>query len=163
MKRVSLAIIENGRATEWLTSSVLLIFAFTLALPGDTLAGEGFRVFRILGMDEAMLSTPLALVGAARLVALYINGNWRRSPILRAIGAIIGAAVLGSLGMAFGWAYVETVWHAMQQSQTWLGFFVLISAGLGPSTGAGTYTVLAAFDILATLRSGADIRAAKGL
>lgn len=158
-RRLAFALIEHGRATEWLTSFVLLGFALALALPGDTLDGEGFRAFRNLGLDEAMISTPLALLAVARLVALYINGSWRRSPLLRVIGACLGAGVLGVIGMAFGWPYVESwlavVWggdHSMPGSTIYL---------VGASTGASTYTVLAAFDLLAAVRAGADYRMAR--
>lgn len=149
-RRIAYALIEHGRATEWLTSIVLLVFAMTLALPGDTFAGSSFRVFRYMGLDEAMVSTPLALIASARLVALYINGNWRRSPLLRAIGASVGAGILLSLGITFGWPYFA----ALVSGQISVG-------NIAASTGAGTYTVLAGFDLLAAWRSGADLRVAR--
>jgi hypothetical protein len=141
-RRIAFALIEHGRATEWLTSSVLLVFAAVLALPGDTLASPGFMVLREFGFDEAMVSTPLALVAAGRIVALYINGNWRRSPELRAVGAVIGSAIFGFLALSFGWPY-------------------LVGVSSSASTGAATYTVLALFDVLAAYRSGADVRLAR--
>lgn len=145
--RISYALIAHGRATEWLTATCLLAFALTLSLPGETLAGSGFRTFKELGFDDAMLAAPMALIAAIRLAALYINGNWRRSPLARMLGAIVGAAVFGMLGAAFGWPFLE-------------------GALIGPeaqaaSTGAATYTVLALFDALAAYRSAADLELAK--
>ncbi|WP_373354063.1 hypothetical protein [Pseudoroseicyclus sp. CXY001] len=141
MRRIASALVQHGRATEWLTSLVLLGFALALMLPGETMAEPSFSTFDGIGFDDAMVSTPLALIAAMRLVALYINGSWRRTPTLRMAGAVVGAGIFGFLAMAFGWPYV-------------------IGAAVAPSTGAGTYTVLALFEILAAYRSGADARLA---
>ena len=146
-KRIAFAIIEHGRATEWLTSTVLLVFALTLMMPGDTMGRAGFAPFRAMGFDEAMLSTPLALIASARLAALYINGQWRRSPVMRAVGAIVGATVFTMLSVTFGWA--------------WLVSGALFQSSVALTTGVGTYLVLAAFDVLAAYRSGADVRIAR--
>lgn len=84
--KIRLSLIEQGRAAEWLTSSVLLSFAVFLAFPGDTLSStNGYVGFRNLSFDEASLATPLALISASRMAALYINGNWRRSPVVPSV------------------------------------------------------------------------------
>ena len=136
-RHVVTALIQHGRVAEWLTSLVLLTFAITLALPGNTLRINGYRGFAELGFDEASLSTPLALLACARLAALYVNGAWRRSPLMRAVGAAVGAAVYLMLSVTFAWA-----WFADDR------------ASLG--TASGTYLVLGLFDLLAAYRSGAD-------
>lgn len=141
MGTFKLNLLEQGRATEWLTSLVLLGIAVVLSLPGDTLASPSFRSFKDLGLDEAMVSTPIALLGSARLVALYINGNWRKSPEMRMIGAVCGASIFAMISMALLW---PTFTH-----------------GHAVSTGASTYLVLALFDALAAYRSGADVRVVK--
>ncbi|QDC11286.1 hypothetical protein FHY55_19510 [Oceanicola sp. D3] len=141
-RRLAFAIIEQGRATEWLTSAVLLGFALTLALPGDTFAGSGYAGFRNLNFDEAMISTSLALLASSRIAALYINGNWRRSPMVRAVGATVGATIFAMLAVTFGWQWI-TAGGPFQQS---------IALG----TGTATYGLLALFDLLAAYRSGAD-------
>jgi hypothetical protein len=41
-------------------------------------------------------------LAAARLAALYINGNWRRSPMLRLIGAATKSRTPDILTTAFG-------------------------------------------------------------
>ena len=56
MRTLTTAIIENGRATEWLTGSVLLVFALTLSLPGDTLARSSFAGFGAMGLEETSLA-----------------------------------------------------------------------------------------------------------
>lgn len=141
VKRIASALIEHGRASEWLTSSVMLAFALVLAVPGDTMTGRGFSMMVRMGFDEATVAVPLALVGSARLAALYINGNWRRSPMLRRIGATVGSTFFAMLGMAFLWPSLEV--------------------GSPVSTAVSTYFVLSIFDGLAAYRSGADARLAR--
>lgn len=138
IKRIGYSIIEQGRAAEWITSTILLGFALTLALPGNSLGSEAFRVFRDLGATESSISAPLAIVGTARMTALYINGHWRRSPFLRMAGAIMGASIFSMLAIAIFWS-------------SW-------GDGHPLSPGAITYFVLALFDALAAYRSGADAR-----
>lgn len=140
LTRIAAAVVEHGRATEWLTSFVMLSFAVILALPGDTMSAEVFSALVDIGFHEVTIGVPLALVASMRLVALYINGNWRRSPMLRLIGASIGSSMFAMLAMAFLWPTIES--------------------GRALSPAVGTYLVLALFDGLAAYRSGADARLA---
>lgn len=131
-------LLQHGRALEWLTSCALLVFALTLAMHGDTLAGNSsFAGFVALGLDETAIAMPLSWVAAARMAGLYINGAWRRSPMLRMIGAIVGATVFGGLSIMFAGPYIFGSAPAL-------------------TTGAGVYAVLCAFDLLAAYRTGAD-------
>lgn len=142
-RRIAFALIEHGRAAEWVTSLVLLTFAVTLALPGNTLLlSPSYRGFLNLGFDEASLVLLFSLLGGARVTALYINGSWRRSPALRAVGAWFGAATFASLSVTFGWNYFTT-------------------PGVALGTGTGTYAVLAFCDLLAAYRSAADARVSR--
>lgn len=138
MVRVSDMLLQHGRALEWLTSCALLVFALTLALPGDTLASNpSFRGFVAMGLDETAIAMPLSWIAAARMAGLYINGAWKRSPLLRMLGAIVGAVVFGGLSIMFAGPYVFGTSPAL-------------------TTGAGVYAVLCAFDLLAAYRTGAD-------
>lgn len=140
MGLIFLNMFEHGRATEWLTSFILLGFAVALAAPGDTLASSaGFRAFVQFNLSEASISTPLAIIAVLRIVALQINGRWRRSPLLRLAGAVLGAALFSILGMAFLWPS--------------------LIYGAPLSTGVATYFLLAFFDGLSAYRSAADARA----
>ncbi|QPM89392.1 hypothetical protein [Pseudooceanicola algae] len=142
-RRIAFALIEHGRATEWLTSLVLLGFAMTLALPGDTFTmSPSYQGFRNLGFDEAAISTPLSLLASMRLVALYVNGSWQRTPMLRAVGAVVGATVFTMLTITFAWNWIT-------------------HSNIALSTGPATYGTLALFDFLAAYRSGADVRASR--
>ncbi|MDO6732864.1 hypothetical protein Q4577_22885 [Marinovum sp. 2_MG-2023] len=137
--KVSDTLLQQGRALEWLTSAVILIFAITLALPGDTLAtSSAFMAFRVLGAEEATMAVPLTIIGSMRMAGLWINGNWQRSPLLRCIGAVFGAGLFAWLAMLFSVPYLSGQTAAL-------------------TTGVGTYLVLALFDILAAYRSAADV------
>lgn len=143
MTRMSDVLLQHGRALEWLTSCALLVFALTLALPGDTLASSpSFSGFLDAGLDEAAIAMPLSWIAAMRMAGLYINGAWRRSPLLRMVGAIIGAGVFGFLAVMFAVPYLTGQQVAL-------------------STGAGLYAVLCVFDLLAAYRTGADVGHAK--
>lgn len=139
MVKISDMLLQHGRAMEWLTSCALLVFALTLAVPGDTLAASpSFSGFLAAGLDEAALAMPLSWISAMGMAGLYINGSWRRSPILRMLAAIVRAVVFGALSIMFAMPYALG-----QQSAL--------------STGVGVYAVLCVFDILAAYRSGADV------
>lgn len=129
----------HGRLAEWLTSTVMVVFAIILALPGDTMDGGAFRVLSFWGFNETSLAVPTAMIGGARLMALYVNGSWRRSPLIRTIGAAFGAAMFAFMAVSFFWPFLIGVTPAV-------------------STGVGTYGVLALFDIFAAYRSGHDVR-----
>ncbi|MEH6505033.1 MAG: hypothetical protein V7786_02070 [Sulfitobacter litoralis] len=138
MTRISDTILQNGRATEWQNSIIILIFALTLALPGDTLSTSvAFAAFRQLGMDEVALAVPLTIIAIMRMAGLFINGNWRRSPVLRCVGAVLGAGLFMGLAVLFAVPALSGQSDAL-------------------TTGAGVYLALAAFDVLAAYRSAAD-------
>lgn len=131
-------LLKHGRALEWMTSALLLVFAITLALPGDTLAeNPGFAGFLSAGLNEAALALPISWIALLRMAGLTINGAWRRSPHLRMVGAVLGAGIFACLTMVFA-----LPWLLGQQ------------AALG--IGAGTYAVACLFDLLAAYRTGAD-------
>lgn len=133
--RFSDVILQQGRALEWLTSATMMAFALTLWWPGNTLSSPGFWEF---GIDEISLAVPLAIVSAMRMAALIINGMWRRSPILRMLGAIFGLMCFSILSMMTLWPYIT-------------------GSSVALSTGFGTYALLAGADFVAAYRSGADV------
>lgn len=130
--------LHHGRGLEWMTSALLLVFAITLSLPGNTLAeNPGFAGFVSAGLNEAALALALSWIALLRMAGLVINGAWRRSPLLRMIGAVLGAGIFAFLAMVFA-----LPWCLGQQ------------AALGIS--AGTCAVACLFDLLAAYRTGAD-------
>lgn len=134
--------LEAGRSTEWLTSILLVAFALTLALPGDTLnATHAYTGFLILGFNEPLLILLLGTIGSVRLVALYVNGAWHRTPTFRLIGAMLGAMAFAMMAMTF--------------------LYPILAMG-GPdettpmSTAFSTYFILFVFDVIAVYRSAAE-------
>ena len=134
----------HGRAAEWMTSLVLLVYALTLMVPGNSLGGRAYRSVIEVGLSEASVGIPIAIVAVLRIAALYVNGSQpRRTPIIRMIGAILGAGVFSSLAMGLYWPY--------------------LTEGVYLSTGVLTYMVLALSDAFSAYRSGADVRLASQL
>lgn len=130
----------NGRMAEWLTATVTLAIALTLALPGDTLlVGRAFRALADLGVTEMSLAIPTAAIGAARMAALYVNGQWRRTPSIRMAGAMLGAGMFGFLSVGTMAPY-------------------LTGSTPAPTIVASILAVLAAFDIIAAYRSSHDAK-----
>lgn len=142
-KRMRFFVLEQGRATEWCTAASLLAIGLTLAAPGETLNSPSFSGFAEFWVDDAALAGPLCLIGAIRFSALYVNGNWRRTPIMRMLGAVAGMTFFALLSLVLAWPSIHL--------------------GAPISTGVGVYFVLALFDGLAAYRSGADMRLANDM
>jgi hypothetical protein len=130
----------NGRMAEWLTAAIMLVFAATLAMPGDVIAESPiFAFFDRFGIEEGMLAFSMGAVGAARMMALYINGSWRRTPWVRMVGAMLGAAMFAFLSVSFTWPFFSGLRET----------FPLMP---------GIFAVLSIFDIIAAYRAGYDAR-----
>lgn len=132
-------LMQHGRALEWATSAVLLGFAVALALPGNTLdASQSYSGFTQMGLDEAAMVLCLSIVAMMRMTGLWINGAWKRSPLLRMIGAILGAGFFLSLAAVFAVPYA-------------------LGAAPAINTGVTSYLVLGLADLLAAHRAAADV------
>lgn len=129
----------DNRLAEWCTSFVMFGFAITLLLPGDT-AGElakGF--FERNGITDGLAGPILLVVSIMRMVSLYINGHWPKSPYIRIVGGTVGAMTFFSLAVSFS---VPTILGDMDFLST--AFF--------------TYFVLGVTDLLSVYRASADAR-----
>lgn len=126
------------RTNEWFSSLVMIAWAATMGLPGDLLSQPGFVAFHRFGMTESAWSLLFAFVGTARLVALYINGRWPRSPHIRMVGALFGAV---------SWVQVSILFYE--------------AAGINNTpvtTGCMVYALLAAFELFSINRAAFDAR-----
>lgn len=132
------ALVLNDRGLEWFSALVMLSWGITLALPGDTLAGPQYAAFARYGITEPIWAGAFCGVGLARLVALYINGNWPRSPHIRMIGSLFGA---------MSWAQVAYL----------LTMGTYVETGV-PATGTGVYGLLAMADLFGIARAAFDAR-----
>lgn len=130
------------RSIEWFSSLAMLNWALILTLPGDTMSGSSFSEFRHYGLDEIRLAVVLGIVGAVRVVVLWVNGRWPRGPSLRIAGCVIGALI---------WSQVA-----------WLiALGTIVGQGV-VSTGTGVYAMLAFAEVLSIYKAAFDARYDRG-
>jgi hypothetical protein len=122
------------RGLEWFSALAMLGWAYVLVQPGDILANGNLKEFLRFGATETQIAMVFGVVGMGRLVALYINGRWPRSPTLRMVGAAIGLMVWGQVAIA------------------------LIQAVGMATTGLAVYGPLALSEILSIRRAAFDAR-----
>jgi hypothetical protein len=78
-----------ARASEWALSIMLFLWSVVLSANPDLFAtGMSYRSLgQIMGQDGWAVAC--LFVGGGRLIILAVNGAWRRSPHLRALGAFL--------------------------------------------------------------------------
>jgi hypothetical protein len=82
---------------EWIQAAGMLGWGLlVLASPGTFQAQEFFHPLLIL-MSQTQWGISAMLIGITRLVFLVINGAWRPSAHIRAVGCGLGAMLWGSL------------------------------------------------------------------
>lgn len=88
------------RALEWGLSWIMLAIGLCLYLPFPTLDQQPFAPIRALG-DDYFWGTALVLLSLVRVCALWRNGGWEPSPIIRVVTAVFSSAVwsLFALGL----------------------------------------------------------------
>lgn len=123
------------RLFEWYAASYLLAFGWLVVSAGGILTPRGFGALVGTGLTEDLLGLATAGFGGVWMAALYINGNWRRTPFLRLACAAFGAGL----------------WSAIAFGSTGAGEAQQIS------TGTATYGLVALFTIIAASRIGHDI------
>lgn len=133
-----LLLVFNDRGLEWFSAFVMLGWGLTLITPGDTLAGPQYAAFGRFGMTEDAWAAVFGAVGLARLVALYINGQWPKSPHIRMAGSFFGA---------ISWAQVAYL----------LTVSTYLSTGIA-NTGTAVYSLLALADLVGIARAAFDAR-----
>ena len=130
--------LHSDRLVEWFSSIVLIGWAVVLMQPGDTLSASNFREFLRYGFSEEAIAGSFALVGGARCAALYINGRWPRTPLIRMVGSALGCML---------WAQVA-----------WMLYANSLATGSAITTGVAVYLPLAAFDLVSIFRAAFDAR-----
>lgn len=128
----------KDRAIEWYSASVMLAWGVTFAFPGDLLSKPDFVGFHRYTTSDALLASLFSFMGAAGLIALYINGRWPRGPLVR-----IGRATFGCVA----WMLVA------------YAFYDAASINKMPvGTGPLVYALLALFEIVSIHRAAYDVR-----
>lgn len=129
----------QDRGLEWFSALVMMWWSLCLAFPGDTLAAPSFSAFhRYEWQTEELWACIFGAIGGARLVALYINGKWPRTPAIRIIGSAFGL---------ISWAQVA--WLITEGTAVKTGVL---------STGTGMYALLALADLVSIFRAAFDAR-----
>ncbi len=130
------------RSIEWLSSLFMINWAFVLALPGNTLAtSPAFSEFARYHLTEPKLAAIMGGIGCMRAAALYINGRWPRTPVLRMIGSLFSSLIWGQI------ACLQAMGSVAETGAI--------------STGAGVYGLLACAEILCVYRAAFDARYAR--
>ena len=131
-------LIAQDRSVEWLCAWLMLAWAGTFAMPGDTLSYPSLSGFKHHGLNEAWWTLIFTVAGGGRMIALYVNGRWPRSAIIRQ-----GAAAFGF----FSWVQIAVMLYrnAPGEGAPWVPS-ILVSA------------VLAAFELLSLRRARFDER-----
>ncbi|WP_429068506.1 hypothetical protein [Bosea sp. OAE752] len=85
---------SSNRLFEWIMAGGLLLMAFTLALPGDSLDRGTLRLLAENGASEEAMAVTLGCIGSMRAVALFANGKLPvYGPLMRYAGSFVGAFV----------------------------------------------------------------------
>lgn len=74
---------HQTRSVEWLLASMMIAWGFGLLLPGDTLALPQYDMLAVLAPEPVWAAWSIS-IGFVRYVALYVNGAWRKTPLIRA-------------------------------------------------------------------------------
>lgn len=128
----------QDRGIEWFSGCVMVAWGITFAMPGDLFQTQAsFKAFAQYASED-VFAVVFGGVGAARMVALFINGRWPRSPIVRIFGAAFGAIIWGRVAVLF------------YESAAMNGALI--------GTGPAVYALLAVFEIFAINRAAFDAR-----
>lgn len=100
---------HEGRAWEWVAALALLGMAFVMALPGDTLGYGIYSFLGAVGIGEPALTLIFGSVGGLHVIALIVNGVFRRTPEWRGAGSIVGFTIFGTLFILSLWEVLSPV------------------------------------------------------
>lgn len=129
------------RSVEWLLSCLMLTWGVILLAPNDSFANPAYQWLATIGEERVWGGLALG-IGALRVVALYVNGSWRRTPLIRAFAAVVGL-----------------MW--------WVSVGALLIFGVEPGkpvpAGFAFYPVFALFEAYSCYRSGLDARESDAL
>ncbi|ACB24623.1 MULTISPECIES: hypothetical protein [Methylobacterium] len=121
-----------SREAEWLSAAILMAFALALLAPGATFSRPVFVNLAAVA-PEGTWGMGLLGIATVRMIGLWVNGNWRRSPTLRFLISAVGALV---------WLWVARLFSD--------------DGYPGLNTGALVYLAVGLFDLYAAGRSLAD-------
>ena len=93
------------RALEWGLGWIMLAIGLCLFIPYDTLDQPAFVPMRQWG-DDVFWGTVLVSLSLARLLALWRNGGWVPSPMIRAATSVLSSGVWALFALGLEKAFV---------------------------------------------------------
>ncbi len=91
---------SKTRSVEWLLAAMMVAWGLGLLLPGNTMELPAYRLLGAIAPESVWSAWSLS-IGAVRMAALYINGSYRRTPLIRATCSLLGAMWWVVLGYCF--------------------------------------------------------------
>lgn len=89
-----------SRELEWAAALILFVWGTALLMPGDTFSRPTMAGFASIA-GETTWGLATVAIAMFRMLGLWINGNWYRSPTLRFVTTLIGAGLWIFMGLAF--------------------------------------------------------------
>jgi len=93
------------RALEWGLGWIMLAIGLCLFIPYDTLDQSAFVHMRQWG-DDMFWGTVLVSLSSVRLLALWRNGGWVPSPMIRAATSVLSSGVWALFALGLEKAFV---------------------------------------------------------
>lgn len=91
--------LNRTRSTEWLLSFCLLLWGWVVLDPTNRYFDMPIYVVMSRVASETQWGIAALTLAVFRLCALYINGWWRRTPLIRCAGAIAGLMMWLGIGL----------------------------------------------------------------
>ncbi len=93
---VGMTSLNKTRPMEWLLACCAIAWGFAILQPGDLFEIPSYRLLGLI-MRETTWGALAILIGCMRCLGLGINGWWKRSPIIRALGSYVSGFLWLSL------------------------------------------------------------------
>jgi hypothetical protein len=132
------SIYSPTRALEVFLSCIAISWSLVVVMFHSTMTSTPYAMFIAIAPEKTWGMIGIA-IGIARLIAIVVNGNWRRTPIIRFVGASTGA-----------------VWWLAVTGLFWLA---VVKDGANAFPMLGGYPVLMIFEFYSCYRCGQDAHA----
>ncbi|MBW3099202.1 hypothetical protein [Pseudohoeflea coraliihabitans] len=130
-----------SRSSEWALAVIILNWSIVLSVTPDLFNDRiGYHaLLQVAGQETWALLC--FIVGTGRLSVLAINGAWRRTPHLRAIGAFISCGFWFGLTLGFGqnvsWSTAMAVYPVLMMLDAYNVFRAITDAAMIDNAYAG--------------------------
>ena len=91
--------LNRTRSTEWLLAFCLLLWGWAMLDPSTSFFEMPIYIVMKSLATESTWGIAAVSVAGVRLIALYINGWWKRTPIIRCAGAVLGGTFWLAIGL----------------------------------------------------------------